>query len=87
MKRVEQNTLQLVDSLSLVRGNHTFKFGGTVLNRDVQLFRPIAGKGYYRIYGNGDYTQCPGAPGAPSQAASGNTGFEQANLLIGFMYS
>ncbi|CAN5433754.1 hypothetical protein BH10ACI3_BH10ACI3_17300 [soil metagenome] len=85
--RVPQNTLQLVDSVSWVHGPHTFKFGGALVHREVQLFRPISGKGYFRIYGNGDFSQCPGAPGAPSQAASGNTGWEQANLLIGFMCS
>lgn len=85
--RVPQKTLQLVDSVSYTTGNHTFKFGGTILRREVELFRPIAGKGYFRIYGNGDFTQCPGAPGSPSQAASGTTGFEQADLLIGFMCS
>jgi hypothetical protein len=85
--RVPQKTYQLVDSISYTTGNHTFKFGGTVLQREVELFRPIAGKGYFRIYGNGDFDQCPGAPGAPSLAASGTTGFEQADLLIGFMCS
>jgi len=84
--RVPQNTLQLVDSLSFVRGNHTFKIGGTILHREVQLFRPIAGKGDFRMYGNGDFDQCPqGGGAAPSEAASGTTRFEQANLLIGFM--
>ena len=85
--RVPQNTFQIVDSVSWVKGNHTVKFGGTILKREVQLFRPIAGKGYFRIYGNGDYTQCPGAPGSPTLAQSGTTGFEQADLLIGFMCS
>ena len=85
--RVPQNTYQIVDSLAIVRGNHTFKLGGSIVKRNVQLFRPLAGKGYFRIYGNGDFTQCPGAAGAVSQATSGNTGFEQANLLIGFMCS
>lgn len=85
--RVPQETLQLVDSLSWVKGDHTVKFGGALVHRNVQLFRPIAGKGYFRIYGNGEFGQCPGAAGAPSQAASGNTGFEQANVLIGFMCS
>ncbi len=83
--RVPQNTLQLVDSVSIVSGAHTFKFGGTILNREVSLFRPLAGKGDFRMYGNGDFTQCPGGPGAPSLAQSGTTGFEQADLLIGFM--
>jgi len=85
--RVPQKTYQLVDSISYTTGNHTFKFGGTILQREVELFRPIAGKGYFRIYGNGDFDQCPGAAGAPSLAASGTTGFEQADLLIGFMCS
>lgn len=85
--RVPQNTLQLVDSLSFVSGNHTFKVGGTVLHREVQLFRPRFGKGYFRIYGDGNPSNCPGVAGAPSQAASGNTGFEQADLLIGFACS
>ncbi len=85
--RVPQKTYQIVDSISYTTGNHTFKFGGTILQRNVELFRPIAGKGYFRIYGNGDFTQCPGAPGASSLANSGTTGFEQADLLIGFACS
>jgi hypothetical protein len=85
--RVPQNTFQIVDSMSWVNGNHTVKFGGTILKRVVELFRPIAGKGYFRIYGNGDFDQCPGAPGAPTRDQSGTTGNEQANLLIGFMCS
>ena len=85
--RVPQNTYQIVDSVSYVTGNHTFKVGGSIIKRNVQLFRPIAGKGYFRLYGNGDSTQCPGAAGAPSLNQSGTTGFEQADLLIGFACS
>jgi hypothetical protein len=78
--RVPQNTYQLVDSLSYVTGNHTFKLGGTLLKRNVQLFRPIAGKGYFFLYGNGDATQCGGS----AANEGGTTRFEQADLLIGF---
>lgn len=85
--RVPQRTYQIVDSISYTSGKNTFKFGGTVLRREVELFRPLAGKGYFRIYGNGDFDQCPGATGAPSLTASGTTGFEQADLLIGFTCS
>ena len=85
--RVPQKTYQIVDSISYTTGNQTFKFGGTALQRNVELFRPIAGKGYFRIYGNGDFTQCPGVPGAGSLANSGTTGYEQADLLIGFACS
>ncbi len=83
-----QRTYQIVDSVSYTTENHIFKVGGTILRREVQLFRPIAGKGYFGIYGNGDSTQCPiGGGGAASLTASGTTGFEQSDLLIGFMCS
>ena len=82
--RVPQNTYQLVDSISYVTGNHTFKFGGTLLKRNVQLFRPLAGKGDFRMYGNGEFNQCPNGGAAASELASGTTRFEQADLLIGF---
>lgn len=82
--RVPQDTFQILDSVSLVSGDHTFKFGGTILRRNVQLFRPLAGKGDFRMYGNGVFNQCPNGGGASTEAASGTTRFEQADLLIGF---
>lgn len=69
---IPQNTYQLVDSLSYTTGNHTFRFGGTLLRREVNLFRPRAGKGFFFLVGNGD------ADGVRI------TGFEQSDLLIGF---
>ena len=68
---VPQNTYQIVDSMSLVRGDHTLRFGGTILRREVNLFRPNRGKGYFFLFGNGDNPA--------------STGFEQADLLIGFV--
>ena len=85
--RVPQKTFQIVDSVSYTTGNHTFKFGGTVLRREVELFRPIAGKGYFRIYGNGDFTQCPGRRVLEVWPLPERPDFEQADLLIGFMCS
>lgn len=73
---VPQNTYQIVDSLSYTTGDHTFKFGGTILRRDVSLYRPNRGKGYFFLIGNGDPTQCGNSP---------TTGFEQADVLIGFV--
>ncbi len=73
---VPQDTYQIVDSLSWVHGNHTFKFGGQILRRDVALYRPNRGKGYFFLIGNGDPSQCGGA---------NSTGWEQADLLIGFV--
>jgi hypothetical protein len=73
---VPQDTYQIVDSLSYTTGSHTFKFGGTILRRDVALYRPNRGKGYFFLIGNGDPSQCGGAA---------STGFEQSDLLIGFV--
>jgi Carboxypeptidase regulatory-like domain/TonB-dependent Receptor Plug Domain len=73
---VPQDTYQLVDSVSFSTGNHTVKVGGTILRRDVALYRPNRGKGYFFLIGNGDPSQC-------GNAAS--TGHEQADLLIGFV--
>jgi len=73
---VPQDTYQIVDSISYIRGNHTIKVGGTLLRRDVALFRPNRGKGYFFMIGNGESSQCGGAA---------TTGWEQADLLIGFV--
>lgn len=73
---VPQDTYQIVDSIAWSSGSHTFKVGGTILRRDVALYRPNRGKGYFFLIGNGDPSQCGGAA---------STGFEQADLLIGFV--
>ncbi|HXF43366.1 MAG TPA: carboxypeptidase-like regulatory domain-containing protein [Pyrinomonadaceae bacterium] len=73
---VPQDTYQIVDGISFNRGSHTIKIGGTILRRDVALYRPNRGKGYFFLIGNGDPSQCGGAP---------STGWEQADLLIGFV--
>lgn len=67
---IPQNTYQVSDVASYTTGNHTLRFGGNVIRRDVNLFRPNRGKGYFFLFGNGD--------------SPNSTGFEQADLLIGF---
>ncbi|MGI8773021.1 MAG: TonB-dependent receptor domain-containing protein [Acidobacteriaceae bacterium] len=52
---VPENTYELVDAVSVVRGKHQFKFGANGIRRDVAFFRPIAGKGYFQLSG-GDFT-------------------------------
>jgi roadblock/LC7 domain-containing protein len=74
---VPQDTYQIVDSISYSTGSHTLKFGGTILRRDVALYRPNRGKGYFFLVGNGDPSQCGNS--------TGTTRFEQADLLIGFV--
>ncbi|HEX8457854.1 MAG TPA: TonB-dependent receptor [Pyrinomonadaceae bacterium] len=73
---VPQNTYQIVDSVSHTTGNHTFRFGGTILRREVNLFRPNRGKGYFFLFGNGENGE---------GVETGSTRFEQSDLLIGFV--
>lgn len=67
---VPQDTWQFADGLSWVKGKHNLKFGGNLLRRQVDLFRPLTGKGYFFLCGNGQ---------SPSV-----TGYEVTDLLIGF---
>jgi len=64
---VPQNTYELTDTLNLQLGHHSLKVGGTYLRREVAFFRPISGKGFFNITGNG----------------SGFTGWETSELLVG----
>lgn len=68
---VPQNSFEYANTLSWVKGAHNLKFGGTVIRREVNLFRPKAGKGYFFLFGNGQ---------APSP-----TGYEVSDLLAGFV--
>lgn len=66
---VPENTYEINDALSWIRGHHTFKFGSSAIRRDVAFFRPIDGKGQFMIgNGTGRYT-----------------GYEVSELLAGFM--
>lgn len=68
---VPEQTWQYSDSMSYVKGAHTFKFGASVLRRQVNLFRPFAGKGYFFLAGNGQ---------SPSV-----TGYEVSDVLAGWV--
>jgi hypothetical protein len=66
---VPQNTIEFTDSVSMSRGTHSFKFGGTFLRRQVEFFNPQEGKGYFWIdEGTVDFT-----------------GYEVSELLAGGM--
>jgi hypothetical protein len=48
---VPQNTYEVTDSVSMTRGKHSLKFGGTFIRRQVEFFNPQEGKGYFWIDG------------------------------------
>uniref|UniRef100_A0A7V5CTX8 TonB-dependent receptor n=1 Tax=Acidobacterium capsulatum TaxID=33075 RepID=A0A7V5CTX8_9BACT len=55
---VPQNTIEASDTVDWEHGHHSFKFGATGILRNLEYFRPIAGKGYFN-FGNGDFTGFP----------------------------
>lgn len=47
---VPQNTYQISDSLTWVKGNHVLKFGASVIRRQVNIFQGDAAKGGFKFY-------------------------------------
>ncbi|MFP5237135.1 MAG: carboxypeptidase regulatory-like domain-containing protein [Acidobacteriota bacterium] len=66
---VPQNTYEVNDSVSWNRGQHSFKFGGTLIRRQVEYFNAEEGKGYFQI----------------DQGTVDFTGYEVSELLAGGM--
>lgn len=66
---VPEDTYQLADNVSLVKGRNTFKFGVNFIWRQVNFFNPIAGKGYFQA----------------NETQPWSTGFEQSDLLVGWI--
>ncbi len=69
------------DSLTWSKGKHTWKFGGNVIRRQLNLFRPLAGKGYFANAGDGKNPCCGAAPGQGHTSTS----YEVSDLLAGFV--
>ncbi len=77
--RIAQTGFNYNDVLTWTKGRHTVKVGGSILRRELNLFRPLAGKGYFQIAGNGNSGCCSGATGHV------DTGYEISDLLAGFV--
>jgi hypothetical protein len=69
---VPQTGYNLNDTVTWSRGKHTFKFGGNVIRRQLNLYRPLAGKGFFNLSGNGNNPVTI-------------TGYEVSDLLAGFV--
>ncbi len=75
---VPQNVYEGTDTLSLTRGSHQFNFGGTLIRRVTNYYRPIEGKGgfFYNAqlftgYSESEYL----AAGAAQYQIGSQTGF------------
>jgi len=73
-------TNQFSDAVSWTKGKHTFKFGASIIHRDVNWDQGNDAKGYFWI-DDGNYGGMP----APTSAHGTFTGYESSELLAGFM--
>ncbi|MEO8036377.1 MAG: TonB-dependent receptor, partial [Acidobacteriota bacterium] len=67
---IKQRTMQISDSVTWLRDTHSFKFGGTLMRRDLAQQRTNFGKGFYFFRDSFGFQQ-------------GYTGYEVADMLIG----
>jgi hypothetical protein len=74
---VPENTYQLTDAITRITGSHSIKAGINLIYRQVNLFRPQAGKGFFSLCGNGN--------GNGDGCAAGSTGYEVSDVLAGFV--
>lgn len=77
---VIEPTQQFSDAVSWTKGKHTFKFGASVIHRDVNWDQGNDAKGYFWI-DDGNF----GAYPAPTSGHGTFTGYETSELLAGFM--
>src|SRR5208282_350249 len=75
-------THQFSDSVTWVKGKHTFKFGASIIHRDVNWDQGNNAKGYFWI-DDGDY--CCGAFPFPYSGHGTYTGDETSEVVGGFM--
>jgi hypothetical protein len=70
---VPQTGIEWNEAATWIHGNHDVTFGATILRRQLNLFRPLAGKGYFFLFGNG--------------GGESPTHYEVSDLLAGFVNS
>jgi len=79
--KIPQTGFNYNDTVTWTKGRHTVKFGANILRRELNLFRPLAGKGYFAWAGNGSGPCCGVAPGQGHV----DTGYEVSDMLAGFV--
>jgi hypothetical protein len=68
---VPQTSFDFNNSLTWIKGKHTLKMGGSIIRRQLNLFRPTEGKGFFNLCANG--------------GTNSATGYEVSDLLAGFV--
>lgn len=74
--RLNEKTWQFSDALTWTKGNHTMKFGGTIIRRSVEgVPSDFAAKGFYFF---SDFVATPG-----NTVPGGQTGYEVSDVIAG----
>ncbi len=73
---------QFTDAVSWTKGKHVFKFGGSIIHRDINFSQGNNAKGYFWI---DDGSFCCGAYPTTTSHHGTFTGFEDSELLAGFV--
>ena len=81
---VVEPTHQFTDAVTWTKGKHIFKFGGSIIHRDVNWTQANEAKGYFWIDDNGCGPGCGGMPTTTSGHGT-FTGDESSELAAGFM--
>jgi hypothetical protein len=76
---VPQTSFNFNDTVTWTKGRHTVKVGGSIIRRELNLYRPLTGKGYFQLAGNGSSPCCGTGSGHV------DTGYEVSDLLAGFV--
>jgi len=77
---IVEPTNEFSDALTWTKAKHTFKFGASIIHRDVNWDQGNDAKGYFWI-DDGNYNGMP----APTSAHGTFTGYEESELVGGFM--
>ena len=77
---IVEPTQQFSDAVSWIKGKHTFKFGASIIHRDVNWDQGNNAKGYFWI-DDGSF----GAYPAPTSHHGTFTGYEDSELVAGFV--
>jgi len=75
---IPQTGLDYSDSLTWIKGKHSVKVGGTIIRRELNLFRNNSAKGFFGLAGNG-------SAGSNGGLGHINTDYEVSDVLAGFV--
>jgi outer membrane receptor protein involved in Fe transport len=75
--KLSERSLQFSDALTWIKGNHTMKFGATIIQRHVTSLQADAAKGFYF------YSDAVTTSESTTSPVTGTTGYQVSDMLAG----